>query len=233
MADNVELNAGSGGVTAAADDIGGVHYPRAKLSLGADGAATDAVGNAGVVGDGVQRMTLASNDPAVTALQIIDDWDSTDAAKTVGSGLVAQLTLSLDTSQYSSGDLLADTQTVTVTRINDGRAILQSLSLIDEDDQKAALTIYFIQSANTAGSENSAPSISDANARDILGFVEVGVGDYKDLGGVSVASIKGIGLELEAVSGAQTIGVFVVNGTGTPTYTAAGLVLNLGLLHVD
>lgn len=68
MADNVLLNAGSGGATLAADDIGSVHYPRSKLSLGADGSATDAVGGAGAVSSAVQRVTLASDDPAVSSL---------------------------------------------------------------------------------------------------------------------------------------------------------------------
>jgi hypothetical protein len=41
MADNVTLNAGSGGDTVAADDIGGVKYQRVKNTFGADGVATD------------------------------------------------------------------------------------------------------------------------------------------------------------------------------------------------
>lgn len=40
MADNVAITAGSG-TTLASDDIGGVQYPRVKISQGADGAATD------------------------------------------------------------------------------------------------------------------------------------------------------------------------------------------------
>lgn len=43
MADNFVTDAGSGGNTYASDDISSVHYPRAKLSLGADGTAVDAV----------------------------------------------------------------------------------------------------------------------------------------------------------------------------------------------
>ncbi len=39
MADNVELDAGSGGDTIAADDVGGVKYQVVKLAVGADGAA--------------------------------------------------------------------------------------------------------------------------------------------------------------------------------------------------
>jgi hypothetical protein len=41
MSDNFTANAGSGGSTFASDDIGGVQYPRVKISAGADGAATD------------------------------------------------------------------------------------------------------------------------------------------------------------------------------------------------
>ena len=41
MADNFTANAGSGGSTFAADDVGGVLYSRVKQSLGPDGVAQD------------------------------------------------------------------------------------------------------------------------------------------------------------------------------------------------
>lgn len=41
MADNLELNAGTGGATLAADDIAGIHHQRVKIQHGADGSATD------------------------------------------------------------------------------------------------------------------------------------------------------------------------------------------------
>jgi hypothetical protein len=71
MADNVAVTAGSG-TNIAADDISSVFYQRVKLSLGADGTAVDAVAGAGAVGTGVQRVTLASDDPAVALLGTID-----------------------------------------------------------------------------------------------------------------------------------------------------------------
>lgn len=37
MADNITTNPGTGGDTLAADDIGGVKFPRTKLVIGADG----------------------------------------------------------------------------------------------------------------------------------------------------------------------------------------------------
>lgn len=41
MADNVTLNAMTGGDTIAADDIGGIKWQRMKAAWGADGVATD------------------------------------------------------------------------------------------------------------------------------------------------------------------------------------------------
>lgn len=71
MADNVAITAGSG-TSVAADDVSGVMHQRVKLSLGADGSATDALGGAGAVASGVMRTTLASDDPAVALLGTID-----------------------------------------------------------------------------------------------------------------------------------------------------------------
>src|SRR5688572_16360535 len=39
MADNIALNAGSGGATCATDDVGGTHFQRIKLTPGGDGVA--------------------------------------------------------------------------------------------------------------------------------------------------------------------------------------------------
>ena len=98
MADNIDITPGAG-ETVGADEIAGVKYARVKPFIGADGSGTDAVGGAGAVSSAVQRVTLASDDPAVTALQAIDDWDEGDRAKvnlvpgqagiTAGAGVVA------------------------------------------------------------------------------------------------------------------------------------------------
>lgn len=148
------------------------------------------------------------------------------------SARLVDVTLSLDTSAYAASDLLADTQVVTdAFRAADGVGILQSVLLIDEDDQGVALDLYFLAANNTMGTENSAPSISDANARDILCRVRVAAADYTDLGGVRVADLTGIGHVIKAAAGTANIYVAAVNGSGTPTYTASGLKLRLGILE--
>jgi hypothetical protein len=46
MADNTQLNTGTGGDLLATDDVGGVKYQRVKVNYGVDGAATDVATNA-------------------------------------------------------------------------------------------------------------------------------------------------------------------------------------------
>lgn len=138
------------------------------------------------------------------------------------------VTLTLDTSAYANGDLIADAQAITgAVRISGGSGELVSLMVIDEDDQKAAIDIYVTQVNTTWGSENSAPSLSDAGGRSIQAVIPIATGDYKDLGGVSVANIKNIGAVVKA-SGSADLYVAVVNGSGTPTYTASGVRLVFG-----
>jgi hypothetical protein len=78
VADNINVTPGSG-KTIAGDDVSGVLHQRVKISLGADGSATDALGGAGAVAPGVQRITLASDDPAVTTLSSVATSAKQDA----------------------------------------------------------------------------------------------------------------------------------------------------------
>ena len=61
-----------------------------------------------------------------------------------------------------------------------------------------------------------------------LGWQAIATGDYKDLGGVSVAMIKNMWLPVKAAPGTLDLYVAVINGAGTPTYTASGLKLRIG-----
>lgn len=61
MADNFPTDAGSGGLTFASDDIGGVHYPLTKLTFGALDSQTIASSGTGTDDAGTQRVTLATD----------------------------------------------------------------------------------------------------------------------------------------------------------------------------
>lgn len=165
---------------------------------------------------------------------------STGAAKVDGSGVVqgtygamqwVDVALSLDTVAYAAGDVLADTQVVaSAVRATDALGVLQSVLVLDEDDQAAAFDIYFLSANVSMGTENAAPSITDVNARNLLGVVNVAASDYADLGGCRVAFKPNIGMIVKPASGTSDVYVAAVNGSGTPTYTAAGLRLRLGFL---
>lgn len=149
----------------------------------------------------------------------------------VGKGSdVIDVTLTLDTLIYAALDVLSDTATLTdAVRVNGGKATLVSLTVIDEDDQAGVIDFYFFKATQSLGTKNAAPDIADAAARDILGIVSVAAADYKDLGGVKIASIKNINLKLEAATGSRNLFLGSINLSGTPTYTAAGVRVKLGI----
>lgn len=149
-----------------------------------------------------------------------------------GSTSFVDVTLTLDTSIYASGDVLSSTATITdAVRVNGGTGILQSVTLIDQDDQKAQLKLFIFDTNVSLGTLNAAPTISDANALSIIGTpISFEVSDYTDLGGVSVAGKENIGKIVKSTSGTRNLFVAALNGTGTPTFTAAGIKLRLGFL---
>lgn len=145
---------------------------------------------------------------------------------------LVSVTLTLDTSAYASGEVLADTQEVAgAMRLPGGTAILQSLTVVDQDDQGVAFDVYLLGANVAMGTENGNPSISDANALSIQAMIPVAAADYRDLVGVRVAQINNIGAVVRAAAAATSLWVAVVNGTGTPTYTAGGVKLIFGFLR--
>lgn len=152
--------------------------------------------------------------------------------ETGGKTAVVSVTLSTDTSAYASGDLIADTQQIDAFfRKVDGTGVINSINIIDEDAQGVALYIIFMSTTTSLGTENSAPNISDANlTAGFQGIVAVATTDYVTVSGTKVATIKNIGLPVKAVSGTDDIYIAVLNATGTPTFTAAGLEMRIGVL---
>jgi hypothetical protein len=141
------------------------------------------------------------------------------------------VTPALDTSIYASGDVLFTTTAVpNAVRANDGIAELQSLVIIDKDDQKPEFALKFWSANVTYGAFNGAPSLSDADAANCLGRVNIVAADYDDDGGVSTAFKDNVGKFLKAASGSRNIYITGKLTAGTPTHTASGLVIRLGLV---
>lgn len=187
-------------------------------ALGAIGDAAWTTGNGSVI---ALLKTIASA-----------AGDTTTPLPVKGQAPITRLTPTILTSAYTTGTVLfATTSIANLVPANDQPVVLQSLFVVDKDDEGVAITLHFFSANVALGTAGSAPSISDADAASAwLGSVDIVTGDYKDLGGVKVASLKGIGLNLAPASGTRNVYV-AATVTGTPTFTAAGdLVFGFGVL---
>jgi hypothetical protein len=168
MADNVTITEGSG-TTIAADEIASVKYQRVKLSVGDDGSATDANSGAGAVAAGTLRMTLASDDPAVVALQLLDNCVSgSEMQVDIVSGTVTANLSATDNAVLDNIDTNTDFGQVTgggvesgalrVTIANDSTGVLtidDGGSTISIDDGGGAITVDGTVTANLSATDNA------------------------------------------------------------------------------
>ena len=111
MADNTELNTGSGGDTIATDDIGGIKHQRVKVQHGADGSATD-VSTASPLPVDLRTDNLAGNldvNIAASGASVA----VTNAGMTTIAGAVSGTEMQVDvlTSALPSGAATASNQT--------------------------------------------------------------------------------------------------------------------------
>lgn len=133
----------------------------------------------------------------------------------------ARLTLTLDTSAYADGDLLADTQALPLTapQSGTGRAgRLTQLTLIDRDDVGMLMDVVVLSDNKSLGTENAAPSITDDNALEVLAIIPVT--SWTDLGGVRIARPGFDPVEFE-VDGQNLYLALIARGAGT--FTANGI----------
>ena len=108
--------------------------------------------------------------------------------------------------------------------------VIQTITVIDKGNIKADLNIYFSDRTFTAVSDNAAWTLSDSDAANAIGIVNVADTDYVSNGSANaVATVKNVGL------------AFVANGTdlfaqihctATPTYTSTtDLIIILTILQ--
>lgn len=140
--------------------------------------------------------------------------------------------LTTDTSAYANGDVIADTQQIDAAlRVADGTGILESIAIFDTDDNTPySFTIYIHNTSTSIGTENAAISITDANAvAGIKAPVSFTSGDCFDLINGRMYYRTGLSVPIVAASGTDDIYVSMVCVTGTPTHTATGITIILGI----
>ena len=142
-----------------------------------------------------------------------------------------ELALTLDTNAYADGDVLAATQEIeNVMGMDEGGGMIQSVVVHDFSDQAQALDLVFFRSNVALGTENAAVSITDANALEIVGIVEIAASDYVDLANSQHAYKNNLGIAFQCDSGATSLFVAAVS-RGTGTYAADGITIKVGVLQ--
>jgi hypothetical protein len=144
---------------------------------------------------------------------------------------IVDATMSTDTSAYANADLLADTQAIDgVFRITNGTGILNSIVVIDTDDQTLyTFSVVLLDVSTTLGTENSAPAAADAACLGILARVDFATTDGLDYGGSKVYTKNNLNIPVKAIADTDDLGVALIVITGTPTHTAAGIRIRLGI----
>jgi hypothetical protein len=174
-------------------------------------------------------VLILAEDPSKDLLPVRIDEDQ---HLRVTNDIVLEATLSLDTSQYASGDVLAATQSLSGTAFleNGDAAIVQSIQVVDLDDQAGDLDIVLLRSNAAIGTENAAVSVTDANADEIVAIIEVTSSDYVDLVNSQIAHIANVGLMIQAASDDDGLWIAAIS-RDTKTYTASGLIVRIGLMR--
>lgn len=151
---------------------------------------------------------------------------------------VFDVILSLDTSAYAQHDVLADSQEVPDCLRGAGTGVLQSVTLIDYDDNARAIDLVFLSTNASIGTENSAVSITDANAAYILGVVQITASDYIDMVSSQFATKVGpdcgfvLWCDNTTAGTDHSVWVSAVYRDATgDTYTASGIKLRIGILQ--
>ena len=206
MVDNVAFTPGTG-ATGAADDIGGVYYPRVKLSLGADGSAVDAVAGAGAVSTAVQRVTLASDDPAVTKL-------------TNGVGLTASASFTPAAASHVANDCNGAAGTFAFVAPT-GSVFCITDAELEIDGATAEATAWRLYLYNvtppSAYADDAAWDIASGDRASFLGYIDLGTA--VDLGSTQWVETHGIN-KVVKLSGTSVFGYLTNLTTLTPAAVA-------------
>ena len=130
----------------------------------------------------------------------------------------------------ADGDVIFTfTEIPNAVAIDGGTCLLHSVSLLDDDDNGGKIDLIFQTDSTTLGTLGAAVSETDANAGDILGYVQLDT--YFDGINWQLSSKTNIGLVLKAASGTKSLYVAGVNRNGdAQTATAAGIHLRIGVI---
>lgn len=141
-----------------------------------------------------------------------------------------QLTPTLDTGAYATGDQVSTLQTLNICDPFFG-AELQTITVMDGAAQSSALDLFFFDRSVTVAADQAASSFSDAQMAFCLGVVNVLAADYDSNAANSIATV-GLAPAMALYPNNKGRSVYVaIVARGSPTYAATSLVLSFNAVQ--
>ena len=141
---------------------------------------------------------------------------------------VAGSSIAVNTTAYADGDLVGGKITLTDVVPQRKGGILQTVVLHDLDAQDASLIliIWDLDPSSTTFTNNSVLDIADADLPNVVAKVRISNLDYDDFSDNSIGEVDNLSIPLRG----NLLYAALVSDGATPTYTANGLSMSLGLL---
>jgi len=118
---------------------------------------------------------------------------------------------------YSASDVIGGRGEIDVRHINSKGAVVRVI-ICDDDNEKAAGTLYFFHTAPASFADNAAFALTFADMQKLAGTVAVAASNYVTVNGNAVADIPLDNAVDFDCSGTGYLYVYFVP-SGTPTYT--------------
>jgi hypothetical protein len=150
-----------------------------------------------------------------------------------GGGIVIAVTPTITAGAYTAKDAVGGKLTfANAARVSGGKGIINSLTLVDHDDEKAALELWLYNQDFTAVNDNAAFDPSDADNLNLVGVIPITTADYFSANDNGVACVRGVGLQFQLAGTTSMYGQ--LKCIGTPSYTAASdLTVKLAIEYID
>lgn len=146
---------------------------------------------------------------------------------------VAEVILPVDTAVYAAGDLMSLAVEVERVCVENHPSYIVSLTVLDYDDQGAALDLLVFRThPGVLGVVNAPVAIGDAQAEAILCFIPVAAADYVDLGAQQIAQPEFYARKVRPLDGQTSLWVAAVS-RGAGTYLGGRLLLKVGVVKEE
>ena len=136
--------------------------------------------------------------------------------------------IGVNSTTYADGDLVGTKLTLIDMIPPRKGGILQTVVLHDLDAQDASLIliIWDLDPSSTTFTNNSVLDIADADLPNVVAKVRISNLDYDDFSDNSIGEVDNLSIPLRG----NLLYAALVSDGATPTYTANGLSMSLGLL---